>query len=93
MFCLHFQTKEGWAFWYMYPPSSPSPQGPISLDLSTPLLADGVPHIDAQMKTLLLNHMVKEQLASKHLYHGQTLDTLGGKKLRVFVYRNVSSRS
>ncbi|XP_021070841.1 transforming growth factor-beta-induced protein ig-h3 [Mus pahari] len=49
---------------------------------------DGVPRIDAQMKTLLLNHMVKEQLASKYLYSGQTLDTLGGKKLRVFVYRN-----
>uniref|UniRef100_A0A4X1V413 Transforming growth factor-beta-induced protein ig-h3 n=1 Tax=Sus scrofa TaxID=9823 RepID=A0A4X1V413_PIG len=37
---------------------------------------------------LLLNHMIKDQLASKYLYHGQTLDTLGGKKLRVFVYRN-----
>lgn len=35
--------------------------------------------------------MIKDQLASKYLYHGQTLDTLGGKKLRVFVYRNVSS--
>lgn len=37
--------------------------------------------------------MVKDQLASKYLYHGQTLETLGGKKLRVFVYRNVSSGS
>jgi transforming growth factor-beta-induced protein len=43
------------------------------------------------MKNLLMNHIVKDQLASKYLYHGQTLDTLGGKKLRVFVYRNVSS--
>ncbi|XP_012583143.1 PREDICTED: transforming growth factor-beta-induced protein ig-h3 isoform X2 [Condylura cristata] len=49
---------------------------------------DGTPPLDAHTKTLLLNHMVKDQLASKYLYHGQTLDTLGGKKLRVFVYRN-----
>lgn len=64
---------------------------PVSLDLTTPSLADGTPRIDAQMKNLLMNHIVKDQLASKYLYHGQTLDTLGGKKLRVFVYRNVSS--
>ncbi|XP_019497697.1 PREDICTED: transforming growth factor-beta-induced protein ig-h3 [Hipposideros armiger] len=49
---------------------------------------DGTPHIDARTKNLLMNHMIKDQLASKYLYHGQTLDTLGGKKLRVFVYRN-----
>lgn len=49
---------------------------------------DGTPRIDARTKNLLLNHMIKDQLASKYLYHGQTLDTLGGKKLRVFVYRN-----
>ncbi|XP_062045084.1 transforming growth factor-beta-induced protein ig-h3 [Lepus europaeus] len=49
---------------------------------------EGAPPIDASTKSLLLNHIVKDQLASKYLYHGQTLDTLGGKKLRVFVYRN-----
>ncbi|XP_007114326.1 transforming growth factor-beta-induced protein ig-h3 isoform X2 [Physeter macrocephalus] len=49
---------------------------------------DGTPPIDARMKNLLLNHMIKDQLASKYLYHGQILETLGGKKLRVFVYRN-----
>ncbi|KAB0406975.1 hypothetical protein E2I00_019427 [Balaenoptera physalus] len=49
---------------------------------------DGTPPIDAQTKNLLLNHMIKDQLASKYLYHGQILETLGGKKLRVFVYRN-----
>ncbi|KAB1281002.1 Transforming growth factor-beta-induced protein ig-h3 [Camelus dromedarius] len=49
---------------------------------------DGTPPINARTKNLLLNHMIKDQLASKYLYHGQTLDTLGGKKLRVFVYRN-----
>ncbi|MFT7810151.1 transforming growth factor-beta-induced protein ig-h3 [Arapaima gigas] len=36
----------------------------------------------------LWNHILKGQLSSKMLYHGQTLDTLGGLKLRVFVYRN-----
>lgn len=88
-----FPNHEGDGLSALCVSSSTPSQEPDSLDLSTPLLADGAPHIDAQMKTLLLNHMVKEQLASKYLYHGQTLDTLGGKKLRVFVYRNVSSRS
>ncbi|KAI1898991.1 hypothetical protein AGOR_G00078080 [Albula goreensis] len=34
------------------------------------------------------NHIVKGQLSSKSLYHGQQLETLDGMKLRVFVYRN-----
>uniref|UniRef100_A0A8D3CQ64 Transforming growth factor-beta-induced protein ig-h3 n=1 Tax=Scophthalmus maximus TaxID=52904 RepID=A0A8D3CQ64_SCOMX len=37
---------------------------------------------------LMTNHMLKETLSSKSLYHGQELETLGGLKLRVFVYRN-----
>ncbi|KAJ8015067.1 hypothetical protein DPEC_G00022280 [Dallia pectoralis] len=41
-----------------------------------------------QLKRLLKNHILKEQLSSKSLYHGQELETLGGLKLRVFVYRN-----
>lgn len=65
----------------------------MPLDPCTPSLADGTPNIDAHAKNLLLNHLIKDQLASKYLYHGQTLETLGGKKLRVFVYRNVSSGS
>uniref|UniRef100_A0A4W6BMH3 Transforming growth factor-beta-induced protein ig-h3 n=1 Tax=Lates calcarifer TaxID=8187 RepID=A0A4W6BMH3_LATCA len=40
------------------------------------------------IKKLMTNHIVKEQLSSKALYHGQELETLGGLKLRVFVYRN-----
>ncbi|KAL8212006.1 UNVERIFIED_CONTAM: hypothetical protein K2H54_033715, partial [Gekko kuhli] len=39
-------------------------------------------------RNLLLDHIVKDQLSSKYLYHGQKLETLSGKKLRVFVYRN-----
>lgn len=45
------------------------------------------------MKNLLLNHIVKDQLSSKYLYHGQKLQTLGDKELRVFVYRNVGACS
>jgi len=45
------------------------------------------------MKNLLLNHIVRDQLSSKYLYHGQKLQTLGDKELRVFVYRNVSACS
>lgn len=42
------------------------------------------------LRRLMKNHVLKEQLSSKSLYHGQELETLGGLKLRVFVYRNVS---
>jgi len=40
------------------------------------------------MRKLMTNHILKTQLSSKSLYHGQELETLGGLKLRVFVYRN-----
>ncbi|XP_034399650.1 transforming growth factor-beta-induced protein ig-h3 [Cyclopterus lumpus] len=40
------------------------------------------------LRKLMTNHILKEQLSSKSLYHGQELETLGGLKLRVFVYRN-----
>lgn len=46
---------------------------------------DGIPPAD---RNLLRDHIVKEQLSSKYLYHEQKLQTLGGKELRVFVYRN-----
>ncbi|KAM6977872.1 transforming growth factor-beta-induced protein ig-h3 [Aplochiton taeniatus] len=44
--------------------------------------------MDSEMKKLMTNHILKDQLSSKSLYHGQELETLGGEKLRVFVYRN-----
>lgn len=40
------------------------------------------------LRTLLSQLILKESLSSKSLYHGQELETLGGTKLRVFVYRN-----
>lgn len=61
-----------------------------SLFFSILCAADGLPVIDSNMRNLLLNHIVKDQLSSKYLYHGQKLQTLGDKELRVFVYRNVS---
>uniref|UniRef100_A0A5F4W8P5 Transforming growth factor-beta-induced protein ig-h3 n=1 Tax=Callithrix jacchus TaxID=9483 RepID=A0A5F4W8P5_CALJA len=65
--------------------------GSERLTLLAPLnsvFKDGTPPINAHTRNLLRNHIIKDQLASKYLYHGQTLETLGGKKLRVFVYRN-----
>ncbi|XP_055499177.1 transforming growth factor-beta-induced protein ig-h3 [Leucoraja erinacea] len=44
--------------------------------------------VNEDLRNLLLDHIVKNQLSSKYMYHGQILDTLSGKKLRVFVYRN-----
>ncbi|KAF7654508.1 hypothetical protein LDENG_00068950 [Lucifuga dentata] len=41
-----------------------------------------------EIKKLMTNHILKDRLSSKSLYHGQELETLGGIKLRVFVYRN-----
>ncbi|XP_076878008.1 transforming growth factor-beta-induced protein ig-h3 [Brachyhypopomus gauderio] len=41
-----------------------------------------------EMRKVMRNHILKARLSSKSLYHGQELETLGGNKLRVFVYRN-----
>uniref|UniRef100_A0A673VM34 Transforming growth factor-beta-induced protein ig-h3 n=1 Tax=Salmo trutta TaxID=8032 RepID=A0A673VM34_SALTR len=41
-----------------------------------------------ELKKLLKNHILKEKLSSSLLYHRQELETLGGIKLRVLVYRN-----
>ncbi|OCT87793.1 hypothetical protein XELAEV_18021491mg [Xenopus laevis] len=49
---------------------------------------DGTPTVNRDLTNLLQNHIIKETLSSKYLYHGQILETVGGKKLRVFVYRN-----
>lgn len=40
------------------------------------------------LRTLMSQLILKERLSSKSLYHGQELETMGGLKLRVFVYRN-----
>ncbi|XP_041050165.1 transforming growth factor-beta-induced protein ig-h3 [Carcharodon carcharias] len=66
-------------------------EGKESLTLLAPqdvALTELSPVINEDLRNLLLSHIVKDQLSSKYLYHGQTLETLSGKKLRVFVYRN-----
>lgn len=40
------------------------------------------------MRRLMKNHILNQQLSSKSLYDGQELETLEGLRLRVFVYRN-----
>lgn len=45
------------------------------------------------LRALMKNHLLKQQLSSKALYDGQQLQTLGGLTLRVFVYRNVRTGS
>ncbi|XP_078087016.1 transforming growth factor-beta-induced protein ig-h3 [Mustelus asterias] len=44
--------------------------------------------MNEDVRNLLMSHIVKDQHSSKYLYHGQMLETLSGKRLRVFVYRN-----
>uniref|UniRef100_A0A8C0EXQ9 Periostin n=1 Tax=Bubo bubo TaxID=30461 RepID=A0A8C0EXQ9_BUBBB len=39
------------------------------------------------LKTILQNHIVKVKVGLNELYNGQELETIGGKLLRVFVYR------
>ncbi|KAG5852234.1 transforming growth factor-beta-induced protein ig-h3 [Anguilla anguilla] len=57
-----------------------APQDDAFKEVSTTITPD--------MKTLLSHHIVKGQLSSRSLYHGQVLEAVDGLKLRVFVYRN-----
>lgn len=41
------------------------------------------------LKLILENHIIKNKFGLGQLYNGQTLETLGGKTLRVFIYRTV----
>ncbi|XP_051973376.1 periostin isoform X2 [Xyrauchen texanus] len=50
--------------------------------------SDDVMSIDQRlMKTVLENHILKLKVSLSELYNGQLLETLGGKLLRVFIYR------
>lgn len=42
------------------------------------------------LKLILQNHILKVKVGLSELYNGQKLETIGGKQLRVFVYRTVS---
>lgn len=54
--------------------------------------ADEVMSMDQRLlKIILENHVLKSKIVLSQLYNGQRLETLGGKFLRVFVYRTVNS--
>ncbi|XP_035982962.1 transforming growth factor-beta-induced protein ig-h3 [Fundulus heteroclitus] len=69
---------------------SPHLEGSEALTMLAPLnnAFKGSVTMTPDMRKLMKNHILKQQLSSKSLYHGQELETLGGLKLRVFVYRN-----
>lgn len=41
------------------------------------------------LKIILENHILKFKVSLSDLYNGQVLETIGGKLLRVFIYRTV----
>lgn len=43
----------------------------------------------SMLKLILENHILKLKITLSELYNGQTLETLAGKLLRVFIYRTV----
>lgn len=52
---------------------------------------DEVMSVDQSLLRIILeNHILKKKIVLSQLFNGQRLETLGGKFLRVFVYRTVS---
>ncbi|XP_010130230.1 PREDICTED: periostin isoform X2 [Buceros rhinoceros silvestris] len=50
--------------------------------------SDDILRMDQRLlRTILQNHIIKVKLGLNELYNGQELETIGGKLLRVFVYR------
>lgn len=45
-----------------------------------------------RLKTILQNHIINVKVGLNELYNGQELETIGGKLLRVFLYRTVSEQ-
>lgn len=41
------------------------------------------------LRIILENHIMKNKVVLGQLYNGQHLETIGGKRLRVFIYRTV----
>uniref|UniRef100_A0A3B5QCN5 Transforming growth factor-beta-induced protein ig-h3 n=1 Tax=Xiphophorus maculatus TaxID=8083 RepID=A0A3B5QCN5_XIPMA len=68
---------------------------PAALTMLAPLndAFKGSVTMTPDLRALMKNHLLKQQLSSKALYDGQQLQTLGGLTLRVFVYRNVRTGS
>lgn len=58
----------------------------------TPFLSstDEVMSMDQRLlKVILESHILKDKIVLGQLYNGQRLETIGGKLLRVFIYRTV----
>lgn len=65
--------------------------GNIKLFVSS---ADEVMAMDQSfLKIILESHILKNKLVLEQLYNGQQLETVGGKMLRVFLYRSVRTLS
>lgn len=45
------------------------------------------------LKIILENHILKFKISLSELYNGQLLETIGGKLLRVFIYRTVRNKA
>lgn len=45
------------------------------------------------IRIILENHILKNKIVLGQLYNGQQLETIGGKLLRVFIYRTVGPPS
>lgn len=41
------------------------------------------------LRIILENHIIKNKVVLGQLYNGQHLETIGGRRLRVFIYRTV----
>uniref|UniRef100_A0AAV2J8E3 FAS1 domain-containing protein n=1 Tax=Knipowitschia caucasica TaxID=637954 RepID=A0AAV2J8E3_KNICA len=58
------------------------------LALTNSAFTDEVMSIDqSELRLILENHILKNKITLGQLYNGQRLETLGGKFLRVFIYR------
>ncbi|XP_017271819.1 periostin, osteoblast specific factor b isoform X2 [Kryptolebias marmoratus] len=58
------------------------------LGLQNAAFTDEVMSMDQRdLKLILENHIIKNKFGLGQLYNGQTLETIGGKTLRVFIYR------
>lgn len=61
------------------------------LKKSLPSVLDEVMSMDqSDLKIILENHILKNKIVLSQLFNGQRLETVGGKFLRVFIYRTVS---
>ncbi|KAL0973113.1 hypothetical protein UPYG_G00199140 [Umbra pygmaea] len=58
------------------------------LALDNSIFTDNLMSLDqSDLKEILANHIVKQKFTLGMLYNGQRLETIGGKFLRVFIYR------